>query len=326
MRELKREFLRGLGASNYSPRSIKTYDFQLQSFEAWAAERGVSDPKDMTPAFLRAYVQSLWDEGRYAVGTLCLKVRALKRFFEYMTKTGYLTTNPSQLLKEPKQDKTLPRQTLNVESVARLMETVNTNTPVGLRNMAYLETLASCGLRHREIQLLEVGDIDLVSGMLMVREGKGGKPRLCPLTPQAIHWLGVYLDKGRPRLSGSQSMTGDQVLTESLWLGLGGRPLQKQMLRNIVKEYSKKAGLKDIQVHDFRRYMLTECVRNGMPLLSAAKIAGHSSTETLRRYCAVSGLDLKEVIKSHPRERDARRDDEDEPPVMSGRKLPRMKP
>jgi integrase/recombinase XerD len=313
--ELKKDFLRDLLADGRSPRTVSSYSAQLKSFEAFLEDKALT-VAEVTPAHLREYVTGLWDAKRYATMTICLKVRALKRLFEWLKRTGRLLSDPSQGLREPKVEKRLPRQTLNTDSVRRMLEQVNTNTPIGMRNAAILETLASCGLRHSELMALKAEDIDLKAQMLVVREGKGGKPRVVPLTDPCAYWLKQYLDRARPALSRSQQVTPTQTTATGLWIGEHGKPLRREMLRLIVKQYAEKAGLgRGIQVHDLRRYVLTELVRNGMPLNMAAEVAGHSDCETLRTYCATSGMDLRQVLKAHPREQDAKKldDDEDEP-------------
>jgi integrase/recombinase XerD len=318
--DLRKEFLRDLLADGRSPRTVTSYEAQLKSFEAFLEDKGLA-VADVTPAHLREYLTGLWDAKRYATMTICLKVRAMKRFFEWLHRTGKLMSDPSQLIKEPKVEKRSPRQTLNPDSVRQMIETVNTNTPIGIRNVAILETLASCGLRHAELMALRSEDIDLKSGMLVVREGKGGKPRVVPLTSPACYWLKQYLDRARPALSRSQEVKAGRKPSDGLWLGEHGQPLRREMLRLIIKQYAVKAGLgRGIQVHDFRRFVLTEVVKNGMPLPLAAELAGHSDCETLRTYCATSGLDLKQVLKAHPREHDAKKDiDDDDEPITPSR-------
>ena len=315
--DLKKEFLQDLAINGRSPTTIFTYETMLKGFETFLENKALT-AEDVTPAHLREYLVSLWEGKLLSVGTICVKVRAVKRYFEYLLRSGRLLSNPSKELKEPKRDRRSPRQTLTPERVRSMLEQVNTNTPIGIRNMAILETLASCGIRHRELMLLRGEDIDLKSSMLVVREGKGGKPRVIPLTPQAVFWLKAYLDRARPALSKSQSVTPEQRLSDGLWMNKDGKPLKRQMLRVIVRSYAEKAGLPHrVQVHDFRRFLLTELVKNGMPLPMVSEVAGHSSTETLRQYCATSGFDLKEVMKSHPRETDARKDDDDEEEPMA---------
>ena len=164
-KDLKQDFLTTLLVDGRRPSTIHTYGTQLKTFEAYLEAHAVT-VDDVTPALLRAYLQSLWDAGRYAPSHICLKVRAVKRFFEYLVRSGKLLTNPSEALKEPKLDKKLPRQALAPGTVGQMLEQVNTNSPTGIRNMAILETLLSCGVRHFELMALKVEDVDTKAGML----------------------------------------------------------------------------------------------------------------------------------------------------------------
>ena len=89
---------------------------------------------------------------------------------------------------------------------------------IGLRDRAMLEVLYAAGMRRMEIANLEIGDIDMERGVVLIREGKGRKDRLIPLGERASHWVQAYLDRSRSQLMWNQA---DLVL----FLGIDGHAL-----------------------------------------------------------------------------------------------------
>jgi site-specific recombinase XerD len=104
----------------------------------------------------------------------------------------------------------LPR-VLNESEIARLIETPDTTTAIGLRDRALLETLYATGIRHAEAHRLDLYDVDTAAQRLTIRLGKGQRDRMVPLTETAVHWLTRYLTVARPELAAG------------LWWGKGRR-------------------------------------------------------------------------------------------------------
>ena len=105
-------------------------------------------------------------------------------------------------LRAPKQSRRLP-QVLTRDEVAQLLEAPRGTEPAALRDRALLELMYACGLRASEAIGLEVGDVDLETGVLRAR-GKGSKERLVPIGSAASRALAAYLGRGRPRLVGDR--------------------------------------------------------------------------------------------------------------------------
>lgn len=93
---------------------------------------------------------------------------------------------------------------LNESEVARLIETPDITTSIGLRDRALLEVLYATGIRHAEVHKLDLYDVDTTAHRLTVRLGKGQRDRVVPLTETAAQWLTCYVTAARPELAAGQ--------------------------------------------------------------------------------------------------------------------------
>jgi integrase/recombinase XerD len=292
-----------LHALGYSPNSITTYEYQLKAFGEYLKAKQVEDLAQVTPAILKEY-KALVMTMPIALNHKCLKIRAVKGLFVSLEAAMLINADPGAGIKEPKITRGLPLPGLTLDQAQSLIDQVNPNSAQGLRDRALLETLFATGARAREALALELEDIDLRQGLATIKHGKGNKGRVVPLSEEAIKWIKLYLDLGRPAFT--KNIFGKpRPLTSALWLSKDGKGISYSLLRVLLDQYGKAAGIeKRITCHDWRRLCLTECVRSGMALPIAAKMAGHATLDTLRLYCRVTGLDIKSLLKTHPREFD----------------------
>ena len=152
---------------------------------------------------------------RISVATLRQWLSILRSFFVWLNRNSHLLHNPAERLTLPRPEQSLP-QVLNEIEIARLIETPNLQTAIGLRDRALMETLYATGIRHAEAHRLDLYDIDTAAQRLTVRLGKGQRDRLVPLTTTAAHWLTRYLTVARPEL------------VAGLWWGKGRRRISDQ--------------------------------------------------------------------------------------------------
>jgi site-specific recombinase XerD len=147
---------------------------------------------------------------RISAATLRQWLSIIRSFFIWLNHNGHLLHNPAECLAFPRPEQSLPR-VLNESEIARLIETPDTTTAIGLRDRALLETLYATGIRHAEAHRLDLYDVDTAAQRLTIRLGKGQRDRMVPLTETAVHWLTRYLTVARPELAAG------------LWWGKGRR-------------------------------------------------------------------------------------------------------
>lgn len=265
------------------------------------------DIKAVTASDIRAYIAGLFDyrdekngNKKYAAATVMLKVRSLKRFFEFLEEINLIFINPMEAIKEPKQEKRIPRTVLTQKEVTLLLEQPNLGTMAGIRNRTILEVLYTTGTRLGELVKLTIYDADLQGKLLRIDQGKGRKDRVVPLGKHSVRFLREYITKIRPRF------TKGNTRSRFLFVTGEGKPLSKQVVNLMIRKCVRQSGLKKrVTAHTFRHSFATALVKNGADVTAVQKMLGHAELRTTQRYIDSLGLDLKKVhAKSHPRERD----------------------
>lgn len=243
---------------------------------------------------VRVFMSNLRDKN-YCKSTVARKLATLRSFYKFLVRRSYLTSNPVQPIRTPKQDKRLPK-CLEVEQIQKLLENPDTTTLLGARDRAMLEMLYSTGMRVSELVAMNIGDLDLAQSVVNVR-GKGKKQRMIPLGPGATQSTLHYLDLRRKDL---RSPTFD---TDALFINKHGQRLSTRSVRRKLDKYLLDAGL-DLSVspHTLRHSFATHMLRGGADLRSVQEMLGHQSLSTTQIYTHLTGSTVKEAYeKAHPR-------------------------
>jgi integrase/recombinase XerD len=239
-----------------------------------------------------------------SAATLRQWLSIIRSFFLWLNRNGQLLHNPAERLAFPRTEQALPR-VLNESDIARLIETPDTTTTLGLRDRALLELLYATGIRHSEAHKLDLYDVDTAALCLTVRLGKGQRDRVVPLTETAAHWLTRYVTVARPELAagklwGKGKRRSPPKLippTSALWLSVTGRRLSYQMIADRIRDYALQAEVK-ASVHIFRHCCATHLLRAGASIRHVQQLLGHRDLNSTEIYTHVELQDLKQAIES----------------------------
>ncbi len=300
-------YVDAMTAWNWSRKSIVSYEQNIRYLFDWlAAETDVTTLAEVAPETLASYQMALLSmekkNGEHlAAGTQKQRIGAIRSFFRYLAEEGKLLTNPAASLQLPKQRKRLPQPLLTAKETIRLLDSIKTTTPLGLRDRAIVEVLYATGVRNAELRRLALADFDPAGETLTVVGGKGGKDRIVPLGPVASAIVGDYIAKARPQLVADPTTT-------NLFLTKNGRPLDALAVINAVRRHLKRAGIdKPIRPHRLRHACATHMLKGGADIRHIQKLLGHASLQTTQIYTRVEISDLKAVHRRfHPRERGRR--------------------
>jgi integrase/recombinase XerD len=229
-----------------------------------------------------------------AANTLRHRIWLLRDFLAWLEKNGRIFSDLGANLVLPKSPETLPRVPSEAE-MARLLEAPDTTTPVGLRDRAILELLYATALRRREAWRLDLYDLDLEGRRLAVRQGKGGRDRLAPLTQAVCRWLALYLEQARPELA--KSAASPCVSDLALWLSRRGGRLSYVQIAVRVRQYAKAAKVR-ASSHVCRHACATHLLRNGADVRQVQLLLGHRCLETTEIYTEVDVADLARVMEA----------------------------
>ena len=235
-----------------------------------------------------------------ALSSVARMLVSLRSFYWFLAREGVLDSDPTARVGAPKRPRRLPKA-IALEDVVRLVESPGDDV-LGLRDRAMLETLYGAGLRISELVGIDVDDLDLDDGAVLVRSAKGGKARRVPLGRAARHALEVYLTMTRPALA---ARAPARTTRGALFLNARGGRLTRQGAWKILKGYARTTGLeKKVSPHTLRHSFATHMLDAGADIRVVQELLGHASLSTTQVYTLVSDTRLREVyLASHPRAR-----------------------
>jgi integrase/recombinase XerC len=292
------EFLRFLALEkNASAHTVKSYREDLTQAITFFREQLptiAANPSQLSSRALRAYVAWLNQQG-YAKSTVARRVSAVRSLCRFLCRQGSLSSNPSDGLRGPRQEKKLPHF-LSEADLARLLQTPPADTPLGIRDRAILETLYAAGLRVSELTGLNLEAVDLDDGVATIR-GKGKRERLALLGPQSVAALRLWLTT-RAQLLGRRAET----LT-ALFLNKNGTRLSSRSVGRLLEKYLKQAGLDPrASPHTLRHSFATHLLDRGADIRCVQELLGHRSLATTQVYTHVTTQRLCDSYhKAHPR-------------------------
>ncbi len=153
------------------------------------------------------------------------------------------------------------------------------NLPISVRDAAVIAILRSGGIRRQELVKLELEDLNLVTGELTIRQGKGGKFRLVYLTAEAMEMIEQWLE-----------VRGDLPGALICPINKGGRVELRHFapdgdgIYKLVRARALKSGVKHFSPHDFRRTFCSDLLDEGEDVFTVQELAGHASAVTTSKY------------------------------------------
>ncbi|MCP4669906.1 MAG: tyrosine-type recombinase/integrase [Desulfobacula sp.] len=296
------KFKEHLKVLNRSSSTIKNYTSHLEHFFAAVKEQNMQKvTRDMIEDYVSGLYQHRTVRGKpYSTGTLCIKIRSIKRFFEFLEKSNLVFIDPSEHIKEPKLNRRVLKPVMTTKEINRLMDQPNLGTFMGIRDRSVMELFYSTGIRKEELCNLTIYDADLTGRMVRINKGKGQKDRVVPMGRHAAKFIREYIAAVRPHF------TKKNRACRCLFVDRMGKPLSKQAVRVMVKKYAKAAKIKkQVSPHMFRHCFATALVKNGADIFAVQKMLGHACVSTTQVYIRSLGLDIKKIHqKTHPREKD----------------------
>jgi integrase/recombinase XerC len=277
---------------NSSAHTIRCYEDDLVLFCHFLDEgrEGEADPIDVDGRRLRRY--SAWLHGRgYAASTIARRLASLRSFYRFQRRRGTMAANPTEALRNPKQPKRLPRL-LRVEDVIRLLDSIATDTPLGIRDRCMFETLYGGGLRVSELVGLNLDDLDLDEELLRVR-GKGRRERLCPIGRMSATWIAHWLGVRQPK----------SVDERAVFLNRYGQRLTTRSVGRLLEAHLVGLGLDpSASPHTLRHSFATHLLDRGADLRSVQELLGHRNLTTTQIYTHVTEERMLDAYKNaHPR-------------------------
>jgi integrase/recombinase XerC len=312
VKDLLRDFLAFLRLNrNASEHTVRAYDSDLSQFLSclsthYARPRPDLTPADITRATIRGFLAELFQAGE-SRATAARKLAAVRTFVRYLRREGLIEDDPGLLVATPKREQKVPRH-LEIDEMAKLLDTPDASAPLGRRDRAILELFYASGLRLSELVGLGLEDLNLGSRMVRVM-GKGRKERIVPFNHSTADALRAWLPDrealargvvqaaapGRPRRRHASN--------EPLFLNYRGTRLSARHVHRLVRRYVAACSSRfGISPHALRHSFATHLLQAGADLRAIQELLGHVRLSTTQRYTHVNAAQLLDVYKrSHPR-------------------------
>ena len=213
-----------------------------------------------------------------SIETYC---RAIKAFFGFLKREGFIENNAMAKVKMPKVPETVI-PTFSEKEIEKLLAQADKSSNEGFRDYCLLLIFIDTGIRLSELAYLKTDDIDYEQNLFRVM-GKGRKERFVPFGRRVAKALMKYQLKCRP----------EPIGTENFWLRRDGQPLLPKRIEKLISAYGKKAGLKRCYAHKLRHTSSVMYLRNGGDVFSLQKKLGHRSLEMTRRYSNLADTDVR---------------------------------
>ncbi len=263
-------FKRYLLSKRYSSNTITTYSDAIKSFLTFFNSKAV---KDITNEDVIAYNNDYILKHKFSSSYQNQIVNAIKLFFKIIKDSKVEIDK----IHRPKREKTLPN-VLSKEEVKAILSAHS-----NLKHKVMLSMIYSCGLRRSELLNLKPNDIDSKRNIVIIRQSKGKKDRITPLSPKILEMLRDYYLENKPKT----------------WLFEGqnkGEPYSEQSLQSVLKQALQKARItKPVTLHWLRHSYATHLLESGTDLRYIQELLGHNSSKTTEIYTHVSTKSIQQI-------------------------------
>ncbi len=265
-----KEFVIWMQQKRYSENTIRTYEEGISTFLRFHSGKRLetitnSDLVDFNNSYIlaRGYSYSYQNQ----------VINAVKLFYR---KTENLMLEP-ELIERPRRKHRLPN-VLSKEEVKAILE-----APVNLKHRAMLSLIYACGLRRSELLNLKSADVDSNRKLLIIRQGKGNKDRVIPISDKIIGMLRDYYKACHPV---SWLFEGQQK----------GERYSETSLQEVLKQSVAKVGItKPVTLHWLRHSYATHLLEAGTDLRYIQVLLGHASSRTTEIYTHVSQKSIQQI-------------------------------
>lgn len=251
--------------------TLTFYRLKVGSFLRWLADQDITDLEDITSHKIKAYLVYLQQKGLtdhsqhdYA--------RAVKTFLGYCVRDELLDKSPFVKVKMPKIADSLPI-VLSDDEAKKVLQTVKER-----RDRLIVRFILDSGVRATELLTLNVGDVDMQTGVVTIKLGKQQKGRLTSIGATTRKELKRYL---LLRKSPGAKEPLIAVLNKE-------KRLTRVGLMHVFRRMQQQTGIDHLTAHTLRRTMATRALENGIDAYILSRMLGHGDMQMMRRYAAMN--------------------------------------
>jgi integrase/recombinase XerD len=274
-------FLIDRKAQNMSRGTLGFYQCKLKNFADFCESKAVKNIIQITPSLLREYLLEFETKG-HNPGGCHAAYRTVKTFLRWWENEVEPKdwSNPICKVKAPKLS-IEPLEPVDIEVVKAMMGACSHNL-TGQRDKAMMLFLLDTGVRASELVSINLADVNPITGDVLVRIGKGRKPRTVYLGSKSRKALRAYLKLRRDNC-------------DALWVTDEEERLTFWGVKSLMIRRANQVHVKTPQLHAFRRWFALSCLRAGMDVYSIQELMGHADLQVLKRYLKQTNQDIREA-------------------------------
>ena len=260
---------------------LTQYSIFLKTYE------NIFDVNDITREDIEKYILSLKRKD-LSKQTISRKIVAVKEFHAFLLSENITRDNPAKNLDSPKKSRPLP-VVLSTEEITKMLESIDGDDDLDVRNRAMMEVLYATGLRISELLDLTLKDLHLKESYIRVEEGKGDKDRIVPIGKIAISYLDKYLKSARLNLTKKSKKESMLV-----FFNYKGEKMSRQGFYKYIQKLALDNGIeKKISPHTIRHSFATHLLEGGVDLRVVQVLLGHEDISTTQIYTHIDKSRLK---------------------------------
>ena len=298
------EYLVYLKISGRRERTVLKHKKTLEKFFKYLKTKEKILLNNITRDIIEEYMFELYNlknkktGKKLSISSLVTYMLSVKVYFRYLIKENHIIYNPSEFIKLPKLEKKITSNYFTKEEIKKVFNGIKIKTISNYRMIVLFEILYNFGLRINEAIHLKVSDINFETGMVHVREAKGGYERSVPMSNYIKKYLEIYIEYAyNTKFENKESYLffnpkTKKLITIPYFFGV------------ILKNTVKKLGInKKISSHAFRKSIGKHLLENGLDIRYVKEFLGHKCINATQSYTILNIQDLKQAIeKYHPRE------------------------
>jgi integrase/recombinase XerD len=270
---------------------------ELERLIRYLTQEKFMDIREMSREKIEEYFLYLQASG-LSKSSLIISKTVVLRCFSLLYRLGHLLKNPGRGIDFVIREPAGIRGVMSIEEVKEFLESIETASGYGLRDRTMFEMMYVTGMRIGEIEKLDVEDVDVCAGEVMIRQGKGEKDRIVPLGKTVKGYLTKWLQEVRKWFVNTDK-------ENALFTTRKGGRMPTGSIRGLFKRYLKDAGLwrDNLSPHSLRHSCATHLLDNGADIRYVQELLGHESLETTVVYTKPTVAGLKKTHRMyHPRE------------------------
>jgi integrase/recombinase XerD len=264
------KFKQWLLSKRYSPSTLKTYSEALKSFLIFYREKPIAE---ISNEDVIIYNNEYILRNNLSASYQNQIVNSIKLFFQTIRETKMMVDK----IHRPKRSKLLPN-VLSKEEIKLILNAHN-----NIKHKMMLSLIYSCGLRCGELLALKPVHIDSKRNIVLLKNSKGQKDRIVPLSPFILEMLREYYKIYKPK---TYLFEGQNI----------GKPYDARSLQLTLKQALQKTGItKPATLHWLRHSYATHLLESGTDLRYIQELLGHSSSKTTEIYTHVSTKSIQQI-------------------------------